>query len=131
MIENLFPGGVVSLAAPGRATADCQCPVSGSLYNWISYILHLPPECFVNLSERQFEQQWLMGFVYSQLESNYVCKKHFNRVLVKVQVSSFEDQLNRILWDEKIRWEQGGEHLGDSFSKLTEINYTLVDINIL
>ena len=33
MIENLFPGGVVSLAAPGRATADCQCPVSGSLYN--------------------------------------------------------------------------------------------------
>ena len=66
-----------------------------------SYIFS--PECFVNLSERQFEQQWLMGFVYSQLESNNVCKKHSNRVLVKVQVSSFEDQLNRILWDEKIR----------------------------
>ena len=66
-----------------------------------SYIFS--PECVVNLSKRQFEQQWLMGFVYLQLESDNVCKKHSNRVLVKVQVSSFEDQLNRILWDEKIR----------------------------
>ena len=66
-----------------------------------SYIFS--PECVVNLSKRQFEQQWLMGFVYLQLESDNVCKKHSNRVLVKVQVSSFEGQLNRILWDEKIR----------------------------